>query len=67
MEVRDAEWDARQAMLDKTCTQVDQSVTQYAKALKRAVRDIPRVADGQGTHYMVPKRIKNGYCTQLQV
>ena len=44
-EVQDAELDVRQSMLDRTCTQGDKSVTQYANALKRAVRDIPGVAD----------------------
>ena len=45
LEVRDEEMEARQAMLDRTCTQGDQSVTQYVNALRRAVRDIPKVSD----------------------
>ena len=43
--MRDEEFDARQALLDRKCTQGEQTVTQYANALKRAVRDIPGVSD----------------------
>ena len=38
-------WKARHAMLDRTCTQGELSVTQFANTLKRAVRYIPEVRD----------------------
>ena len=45
LEVRDLELDARQALFNRACTQGELSVTQYANALKRAVRDIPVVTN----------------------
>ena len=45
IEVRDEELDARQAMLDRACTQGEKSVTQFANALQRATRKITQVTE----------------------